>query len=65
MKVKRTQKFCSKQSERVIRVLQIVEKAAQRKNDRVKVVDVDSKNKQIAGTVRVIFADSIRRRYKA
>lgn len=63
MKVKKFEKFCSKQSSRVIRVLEIVEKAKDSKFTKVKVADIDHKNKRIAGTVRVIYADSIRRRY--
>lgn len=63
MQVKKSQKFYSKQSDRVIRVLKIVEKAKHSRFNLVRVVDVDQKNKQISGTVRVIYADSIRRRY--
>jgi len=63
MQVKKSQKFYSKQSDRVIRVLKIVEKAEHSRFNLVRVVDVDQKNKRISGTVRVIYADSIRRRY--
>jgi hypothetical protein len=63
MKVKKSQKFESKQSMRKIRVLKIVVRSEDSRYDCVQVANIDNKNKMVPGTTRVIYADSIRRRY--
>ena len=62
MQIKSAQKFSSKQSGNVIKVTKITRSAAGHIYDRCLVGDTKM-GRVIQGTQRVVYADSIRRRY--
>lgn len=62
MYVKQTQKFMSKESNNVIKVTKVQRSGVDHRYDQCTVCDVEG-GRAVSSTRRVIFADSIRRRY--
>lgn len=63
MKVNARDKFVSRQTTRRIRVTSVVRSIMDSRHDLCFVVDLHNNGRPVAGTQRVILADSIRRRY--